>query len=340
VTLDYKQAGVDVAAGDALVDWLKATERPSFPHKDKLVAGIGGFAALFRADFSHLKEPCLVSCTDGVGTKVKLASQFGRYREVGQDLVAMCVNDLICSGAQPLFFLDYYATGKLELDAAKEFLSGVRDACHESDCALIGGETAEMPGVYQRGDFDCAGFSVGVVDRTQALGPHRVMAGDHLIALASSGFHSNGYSLLRKVFERDLESWIDRLLIPTALYVRVSQALMKVGGVKAIAHITGGGLDNLPRILPKGTQALVDGWSIPEEFHEVQRRTGMRWSELVCTLNCGVGLIVVVEPKNAETVRQTAENLGHKAFKVGEVRESANPEAGWELNSNQEWGIR
>ena len=205
MSMDYKQAGVDVAAGDALVDWLKSTNPKKFPHQDKIVSGIGGFAALFRADFSKMKEPCLVSCTDGVGTKVKLAAEFGRYREVAQDLVAMCVNDMVCCGAQPLFFLDYYATGKLQLDAAKDFLSGVRDACHESDCALIGGETAEMPGVYHEKDFDCAGFAVGVVDKPEALGPHRVKVGDRLLGLASSGFHSNGYSLLRKVFAEDLK---------------------------------------------------------------------------------------------------------------------------------------
>ncbi len=174
MAIDYKQAGVDVEAGDALVDWLKATAPSKWPHQERLVEGIGGFAALFRADFKEMKEPCLVSCTDGVGTKIKLAVHFDSYREVAQDLVAMCVNDLICSGAKPLFFLDYYASGKLRLPAAKDFLAGVQAACIESECALIGGETAEMPGVYEGNDFDCAGFSVGVVDRVQALGRHRV----------------------------------------------------------------------------------------------------------------------------------------------------------------------
>jgi phosphoribosylformylglycinamidine cyclo-ligase len=338
VTLDYKKAGVDVAAGDALVEWLKATQPASFPHKDKLVAGIGGFAALFKADFSAMKEPCLVSCTDGVGTKVKLASHFGRYREVGQDLVAMCVNDMICSGARPLFFLDYYATGKLELDAAKDFLAGVRDACIESDCALIGGETAEMPGVYQAGDFDCAGFSVGVVDKAAALGPHRVSAGDELIAVASSGFHSNGYSLLRKVFESDLADWADRLLIPTALYVKLADALSKAGGVKAIAHITGGGMENLPRVLPVFTKAVIQPWAIPDGFREVQKRSGMTWDQMVTTLNCGVGLVVVCESANAAQLIKTAGQAGHKAFRLGMVEKAESAEASWELAPGSQWG--
>ncbi len=331
MTLDYKKAGVDVAAGDALVDWLRATQPPTFPHKDKLVAGIGGFAALFKADFSKMKEPCLVSCTDGVGTKVKLASHFGRYREVGQDLVAMCVNDMICSGAKPLFFLDYYATGKLELEAAKEFLTGVRDACHESNCALIGGETAEMPGVYQADDFDCAGFSVGVVDKADALGPHRVESGDVVIAIASSGFHSNGYSLLRKVFEADLDKWADRLLVPTALYVRLSEALTQAGGVKAIAHITGGGMDNLPRALPENTRAVIEPWEIPDGFKEVQKRTGMEWSSMFTTLNCGVGLTVVCDPAKAHNLVKVAQASGHKAWVLGDIVDSDIQEASWEF---------
>lgn len=338
MTLDYKKAGVDVAAGDALVDWLKATQPASFPHKDKLVAGIGGFAALFKADFSAMQEPCLVSCTDGVGTKVKLASHFARYREVGQDLVAMCVNDMICSGARPLFFLDYYATGKLELEAAKEFLAGVRDACIESDCALIGGETAEMPGVYQAGDFDCAGFSVGVVDKARALGPHRVSIGDALIAVASSGFHSNGYSLLRKVFEADLAAWADRLLVPTALYVKLAHAFSQVGGVKAIAHITGGGMENLPRVLPENSKAVIRPWKIPDSFKEVQRRSGMGWDQMVTTLNCGVGLVVVSEPSRADELMETAIRNGHKAFRLGAVEKGTQGEPTWELVPGASWG--
>ncbi|MGE0763193.1 MAG: phosphoribosylformylglycinamidine cyclo-ligase [Bdellovibrionales bacterium] len=336
--MDYKQAGVDVAAGDALVDWLKATQPQKFPHQDKIVSGIGGFAALFRADFLGMKEPCLVSCTDGVGTKVKLAAEFGRYREVAQDLVAMCVNDMICCGARPLFFLDYYATGKLDLKAAQDFLGGVREACHQSDCALIGGETAEMPGVYQAKDFDCAGFSVGVVDKPKALGPARVSEGDRLLGFASSGFHSNGYSLLRKVFEKDLTQWADVLLRPTALYVKPVLELVDMGGVNALAHITGGGLDNLPRILPNGMVAEISPWVIPAEFSEVQRRSKMTWEQMVATLNCGMGMIAVVQADHFAGLLEKAEALGLKPADLGVVVKGATgEEASWRLKKGAAW---
>ncbi|RYZ64506.1 MAG: phosphoribosylformylglycinamidine cyclo-ligase, partial [Proteobacteria bacterium] len=226
--IDYKASGVDVEAGDELVEWLKESgSKTRSPHADRLVSGIGGFAAMFRIGFPEMKKPCLVSSTDGVGTKIKLAAQFKMYEGVGQDLVAMCINDLVCCGAQPLFFLDYYATGKLELEAAKSFLTGVRNACHASGAALIGGETAEMPGVYHGDDFDAAGFSVGIVDEEKALGRHRVSVGDHVIGVSSSGFHSNGYSLLRKVFEGDLEEWREILMTPTHLYASLVLELAK-----------------------------------------------------------------------------------------------------------------
>lgn len=336
--MDYKQAGVDVAAGDALVDWLKSTNPQKFPHQDKIVSGIGGFAALFRADFSAMKEPCLVSCTDGVGTKVKLAAEFGRYREVAQDLVAMCVNDMICCGAQPLFFLDYYATGKLQLEAAKDFLAGVREACHQSDCALIGGETAEMPGVYHEKDFDCAGFAVGVVDKPKALGAHKVQVGDRLLGFASHGFHSNGFSLLRKVFGADLEKWEDTLMRPTALYVKPVLALIQSGGVHALSHITGGGLDNLPRVLPEGMAAEVVPWTIPAEFMEVLHRSKMTVEQMVVTLNCGLGMVAVVAEDRFAALMEQAQLLGLRPLDVGRVVSSrANEEATWHLTSGQTW---
>ncbi len=341
--MDYKQAGVDVAAGDSLVEWLKSTQPTEFPHQDKIVSGIGGFAALFRADFSQMREPCLVSCTDGVGTKVKLAAEFGRYREVAQDLVAMCVNDMICSGASPLFFLDYYATGKLELDAAKEFLSGVREACHESGCALIGGETAEMPGVYREQDFDCAGFSVGVVDKAKALGPHRVQIGDRFIGFESSGFHSNGFSLLRKVFENDLSEWQERLLEPTRLYVRPVSKLLAgphASSLHALAHITGGGLDNLPRVLPRGTLAEVKPWPIPAAFTEVQRRTQLPWEKMLTTLNCGIGMVAVVNPEHFAEIFQESKSLGLKPHDMGQVMPAAGgmqAEVSWHLTPGHHW---
>ncbi|HMN69747.1 MAG TPA: phosphoribosylformylglycinamidine cyclo-ligase [Bdellovibrionales bacterium] len=330
MAVDYKQSGVDVEAGDALVDWLKATSPPKWPHQDKLVEGIGGFAALFRADFKEYAEPCLVSCTDGVGTKIKLAVHFESYREVAQDLVAMCVNDMVCSGAKPLFFLDYYASGKLRLPAAKEFLAGVREACLASDCALIGGETAEMPGVYEGNDFDCAGFSVGVVDRARVLGAKRVKAGMKLVGIGSNGFHSNGFSLLRKVFAADLDQWKAELLKPTHLYVRLVQAALNVGGVQAIAHITGGGMNNVPRVLPQGLIARLNPWRVPAPFLEVKRRSGMAWMSMLGTLNCGVGMVWVVEPDRVAAVKEVCRSEGHVAFDLGEVVQGSHPE-GWEL---------
>lgn len=337
MTIDYKQAGVDVAAGDALVDWLQSTQLAESPHQDKVVSGIGGFAALFKADFKGMSEPCLVSCTDGVGTKVKLAAEAGRYKEVAQDLVAMCVNDLICCGAQPLFFLDYYATGKLDVNAAKEFLGGVRAACAASDCALIGGETAEMPGVYAKNDFDCAGFAVGVVDKVKALGPHRVQVGDRLLALPSSGFHSNGFSLLRKLFAEDLAQWMDRLLVPTALYVQVVKQMLKEEGVNALAHITGGGMENLPRILPKGTSAEIRPWAMPAAFKEVKKRSGLSWDEMLGTLNCGIGMVAVVAPEHLTAIQACAVRAGVKAFEFGEVVEQTGAEPGWQLAPGAHW---
>lgn len=330
MAIDYKQAGVDVEAGDALVDWLKESAPKKWPHQERLVEGIGGFAALFRADFKEMKEPCLVSCTDGVGTKIKLAVHFESYREVAQDLVAMCVNDLICCGARPLFFLDYYASGKLRLPAAKDFLSGVQAACVESDCALIGGETAEMPGVYEGNDFDCAGFSVGVVDKPNALGAHRVKPGMKLLALASSGFHSNGFSLLRKLFAADMDQWRNQLLKPTALYVKAVHAGIAAGGLQAVAHITGGGMENLPRILPDDTVARINPWRVPAPFLEVKKRSGLKWMEMLGTLNCGIGMVWVVDPSQIDALKKAALSTGHEAFELGTVEKSSGP-ARWEL---------
>jgi phosphoribosylformylglycinamidine cyclo-ligase len=334
VVIDYKQAGVDVEAGDALVDWLKANQ-PKWPHKDKLVEGIGGFAALFRADFKGMKEPCLVSCTDGVGTKIKLASHYDRYKEVAQDLVAMCVNDLVCAGAQPLFFLDYYASGKLRLPAAKDFLGGVQAACMESNCILIGGETAEMPGLYDGNDFDAAGFSVGVVDRAEVLGKHRVQPGMKLLGISSSGFHSNGFSLLRKVFAEDMDQWKEQLLKPTALYVKLVQAALGKG-VEAISHITGGGMDNVPRVLPKDTVARLNSWPVPSMFLEVKRRSGMKWSQMLTTLNCGIGMVWVVRSESVEVLQGVARECGFQAFDLGEVEAHKGDEPTWELK-NPNW---
>lgn len=316
--LNYESAGVSTKNGDDFVEWIQQQDAP-MPHADKVVDGVGGFASLFRFKFPEMKKPCIVSCTDGVGTKVKLASHYGDYSGVGQDLVAMCVNDLICTGGRPLFFLDYYASGKLELKNAKSFLSSVRRACAESDCALIGGETAEMPGVYQGNDFDCAGFAVGVVDEDARWGPHQVKDGDRIYAIASSGFHSNGYSLLRKVFEHDLDQWKDLLLTPTRLYVDLCLAVSKKIPVHAAAHITGGGIDNIPRVLPEKARWERKDWPWPEHFQEVQKRTGMSRDEMLTSLNCGIGFCFVVEPKFEKDLYEIVKPWGYEVYDIGGV---------------------
>ena len=315
--IDYKKAGVDIEAGDELVRWLQETQPKNEPYADRVVSGIGGFASLFRIDFPEMKEPCLVTGTDGVGTKIKLASYFNSYASVGQDVVAMCVNDLICCGAKPLLFLDYYATGKLELDKAKDFLTGVRNACRESGCMLVGGETAEMPGVYQAGDFDCAGFAVGIVDRQHTLGAHRVKPGQKLVAVASSGFHSNGFSLIRKVFANDLDAWKEVLLEPTALYPRLIADLTGNKRIDAAAHITGGGMDNLLRVLPNGIEAVLKPWAWPEQFLELQKRAGISHEQMLQTFNCGIGMILVCEETQMSAVLKRCAALGFNGFELG-----------------------
>lgn len=327
MSIDYKSAGVDVEAGDRLVDWLQASGPGSSPHADKVLSGIGGFAAVFRMQFPEIKKPCLVSATDGVGTKIKLAAQFGTYAGVGQDLVAMCVNDLVCCGARPLFFLDYYATGKLDVEAAKEFISGVRNACHQSGCALIGGETAEMPGVYHGNDFDAAGFAVGIVDEDEMLGPHRVKVGDRVIGVSSSGFHSNGFSLLRKVFETDLEKWRETLMVPTHLYANLVLGLAREGKLNAVANITGGGMENLPRVMPKGTRLPLLDWAWPDAFLEVQDRSGLSRIEMLKTLNCGVGMAFFVAAEHVGHVEGTIRSQGFTPISLGTIAKSDNPGA-------------
>ncbi len=320
MSLNYKQAGVDVEAGEALVKWIQKSPHGKKHHQANIVSGIGGFASLFKVDFSTMKNPCLVTCTDGVGTKVKLGAQFRRWESLGQDLVAMCVNDMICCGGVPLLFLDYYATGKLDLEAAQSFLLGVQKACDESLCALVGGETAEMPSVYHEGDFDCAGFAVGVVDKDKALGAHLVKKGNRLIGVSSNGFHSNGYSLLRKVFAQDMDKWIDYLMQPTHLYVQLAENLKKENLTpNAIAHMTGEGIENLPRVIPENLAWKLKSWQWPEPFLEVQRRTKMSDGEMLRTLNCGVGLILIVDPLKFESTIKVVKDAGYDTFDVGEM---------------------
>lgn len=310
--MDYKSAGVDVEAGDQLVDWLEkeasqnAEKSPEYlENKKRVHSGIGGFASLFDIQFSEMKKPLLVTCTDGVGTKVLLASHFEDYSGVGQDLVAMCVNDLLCTGGQPLQFLDYFATGQLDLNQAQAFLKSVQKACADSDCVLIGGETAEMPGVYHGKDFDCAGFAVGIVDQEKAWGATRVRTGDILIGLKSSGFHSNGYSLLRKIFAADLETYKKALLQPTRLYVEPIKKLKAAGlheKVHAASHITGGGVQNIPRVLPQGLGVSLKPWRLSRDYEEVCKRTGKDFFAMAEVLNMGLGFVLIVDPQDQEAV--------------------------------------
>lgn len=321
--MDYKSAGVDIDKGDALVDWIKESQIKG-PFEEKMISGVGGFASIMRFDFPEYKEPCLVSATDGVGTKLKLAVLLNKYDTIGQDLVAMCVNDLACTGARPLFFLDYYATGKLELEQAQPFLEGVRKACQDVGAQLVGGETAEMPGVYRDRDFDCAGFAVGVVDRSQILGPHRVKEGDVVLAIESSGFHSNGYSLLRKVFEKDLKEWAETLLTPTALYTNVILDLLSED-LHGAAHITGGGMDNIARVLPEGLSLTLPDWSWPEACLEVQKRANISVEQMLKTFNCGVGMVCILPAEKEKSAQDKISKNGFKSFKMGVVSKYPDP---------------
>lgn len=319
MAIDYKKAGVDIEAGDRLVSWLKKTTPKKFAHSDKIVSGIGGFASLFKIPFQDMKSPCLVSGTDGVGTKLKVAFHFQDCSTIGQDLVAMCVNDILTVGAEPLFFLDYYATGKLNLDQAQSFLTGLRKACEESGCALVGGETAEMPGFYSKDEFDCAGFVVGIVDQDKALGPHLVREGDRVLGISSSGFHSNGYSLLRKVFTEDMDNWKDVLLKPTALYTNLVKSLLANGGVHAFAHITGGGVENIPRVIPDDMGLVLNRWEWPLPFKEVQSRSQMNNLQMLETLNCGIGWVTVLDPKQYASAENLAQKEGFQTYDLGKI---------------------
>ena len=291
--INYKSSGVNVNKADSLVSWIKKTNPSS-------IESMGNdYAALLSLPFHKYKNPVIASCTDGVGTKVKLASHFGEWEGIGQDLLAMCVNDLLCTGAKPLYFLDYYACGKLDSRQSKSFLKGLFKACKKSSCKLVGGETAELPGLYQKGDMDCAGFAIGIVEKSKILGAHKVKIGDDVIALKSSGFHSNGYSLLRKIYksQKDLKKQRKVLMEPTRLYTFLSPHIDKIKGLKAIAHITGGGLDNLSRVLPKGMQIQMEPWNIPDCFLDVKKRSNMSWNSLLKTLNCGLGLVLILSKK-------------------------------------------
>lgn len=328
-SLSYKDAGVDIDAGDALVDAIKpiakATRRP------EVMASLGGFGALFELPINKYKNPVLVSGTDGVGTKLRLAIDSGKHDQVGIDLVAMCVNDLIVQGAEPLFFLDYYATGKLDLYVAKDVIQGIGEGCQQAGCALIGGETAEMPGMYPVGDYDLAGFCVGIVEKEDLIDGSAVKSGDVLIGLASSGPHSNGYSLIRKIIEVSGENLntdlngqplIDALMAPTRIYVKPLLELMKQVKVHALSHITGGGLvENIPRVLPDNTCAKIrtQSWQRPAVFDWLQEAGNVEYVEMHRTFNCGIGMVIAVDAKDQDKTLELLAQLGETANIIGEI---------------------
>lgn len=334
-SLSYKDAGVDIDAGNALVERIKgAVKRTTRP---EVMGGLGGFGALCQLPTGY-KEPLLVAGTDGVGTKLRLAIDLKKHDTVGIDLVAMCVNDLIVQGAEPLFFLDYYATGKLNVDVAADVVSGIADGCEMSNCALIGGETAEMPGMYEGDDYDMAGFCVGVVEKSKVIDGSKVKPGNQLIALGSSGPHSNGYSLIRKVIDvsnADLSQEYsgkplsDHLMAPTKIYVKSVLELLKTIEVNALSHITGGGFwENIPRVLPQDAKAVINenSWQWPPVFDWLQTNGNIETHEMYRTFNCGVGMIIVVEEQDLAESLKILENAGEKAWHIGEIQATANDE--------------
>ncbi len=334
--LSYRDAGVDIDAGEALVRRIRETSRRT--RRPEVLSELGGFGALCGIPAGY-REPVLASATDGVGTKLKLAAAMNRHDTVGIDLVAMCVNDLIVCGAEPLFFLDYYAAGRLDVDAAAEVVAGIGAGCEMAGCALVGGETAEMPGVYRDGDYDLAGFAVGVVEKSRILDRARAAPGDALIGLASSGPHSNGYSLIRRIIEREGAA-LDApfgdgtlggtLLEPTRIYVDALRALAAAAEPTAVAHITGGGIvENLPRALPENCRAVLkaDSWPCPPVFAWIQERGGISDAEMHRTFNCGLGMIAAVPAARAADALDALNRDGERAFPVGEVRAGAGPVA-------------
>jgi phosphoribosylformylglycinamidine cyclo-ligase len=333
-SLSYRDAGVDIDAGNELVERIKPAVKNTM--RPEVLTGLGGFGALFELDFNKWKNPLLVSGTDGVGTKLMLARQLGRHDTIGIDLVAMCVNDILTCGAEPLFFLDYFATGKLLLDEAESVIAGIAEGCRQAGCALIGGETAEMPGMYRDGDYDLAGFTVGAVERSQLLDGSRIEAGHQIIGMASSGPHSNGYSLIRKVIEvsgAGLDDKLpaggtgsarlgDALLAPTRIYVKPILELLKSGHIDGLAHITGGGLtENIVRILPRNLGLTIDtrNWRRPAVFNWLQRNGGIDEQDMLRTFNCGIGMVMLAKKENAEGLISAAAGHEIDCHVIGEV---------------------
>ena len=335
-SLSYKDAGVDINAGNELVERIKPhVKRTTRP---EVIGGLGGFGALCAIPTKY-KEPILVSGTDGVGTKLRLAIDLKKHNTIGIDLVAMCVNDLVVQGAEPLFFLDYYATGKLNVDVASDVVKGIAEGCVQSGCALVGGETAEMPGMYHASDYDLAGFCVGVVEKSEIIDGSQVKVGDALIALGSSGPHSNGYSLIRKVIDvagvnpsteqLDGHSLSEQVLAPTKIYVKSVLALIKQTEVHAIAHLTGGGFwENIPRVLPKKTKAVIDesSWEWQPVFKWLQEKGNIETYEMYRTFNCGVGMVIALPQSQVETALAILKQSGENAWLIGHIESATDNE--------------
>jgi phosphoribosylformylglycinamidine cyclo-ligase len=329
VSLSYRDAGVDIDAGDALVEAIKPFAKRTM--REGVLGGIGGFGGLFEISKKY-KEPVLVSGTDGVGTKLKLAFELNRHDTVGIDLVAMSVNDILVQGAEPLFFLDYFACGKLDVPTATAVVKGIAQGCEESGCALLGGETAEMPGMYPDGEYDLAGFAVGAVEKSQIIDGSKIVPGDVVLGLASSGIHSNGYSLVRKIIQvakPDLEADFhgrklsDVLMAPTRLYVKPILALIASMEVKGLVHITGGGLvENIPRVLADNLTAVLDAqsWTMPPLFTWLQQHGGVADSEMHRVFNCGIGMTVIVAKENADAAMAQLQAAGETVYRIGEIR--------------------
>ncbi|MGB1852567.1 MAG: phosphoribosylformylglycinamidine cyclo-ligase [Paracoccaceae bacterium] len=328
--ITYADAGVDIDAGNALVDKIKPLAKRTM--RSGVMSGLGGFGGLFDLKAAGYKDPILVAATDGVGTKLRIAIETGQLETIGVDLVAMCVNDLVCQGAEPLFFLDYFATGKLDVTEAARVVSGIAEGCAQSGCALIGGETAEMPGMYQKNDFDLAGFSVGALERGCSL-PANVAEGDMLLGLRSSGVHSNGYSLVRKLVELSGLAWDapspfgsgtlgEALLMPTRLYVKQVLAVLAQGGLHGLAHITGGGLtENIPRVLnaQQGVSINLESWALPELFQWLAQQGGLSQAEILKTFNCGIGMVLVVAAEAQAQITALLKEMGEDVIELGRV---------------------
>lgn len=329
-SLSYRDAGVDIDAGDSLVEKIKPYAKRTM--RPEVLGDLGGFGALVEISQKY-RQPVLVSGTDGVGTKLKLAFDWNKHDTIGIDLVAMCVNDILVQGAEPLFFLDYFACGKLDVERAASVIKGIAAGCEQSGCALIGGETAEMPGMYPDGEYDLAGFAVGVVEKDQIITGRDIVAGDVILGLASNGIHSNGYSLVRKIIDHaqpNLDAELtpsqtlrEAILAPTRLYVKPILAALKQFSIKGMAHITGGGItENVPRILPDNTVANIntDSWSLPKLFQWLQQAGQVQMQEMYRTFNCGIGMVIIVDAKEATTIQQFLQQQGETVYQIGTVQ--------------------